>query len=243
MRVCIDPGHGGNDPGAIGNGYYEKVLTLKVSLELRKILIDNGIDVIMTRETDEHITDDTRINKVINSRADICLSIHFNAANGNGKGTETIFQINNEKSKELSEYILDSISTLGIKKRSAYSKVSQKNPNSDYYFMLRRTRPINTVIVECLFIDNSKDIEFIKEENSINRLADSIAKGILKYFGVLEKEKNVIPNWEKPNLDKLKELGLIKNEHNPSDIPTWGELATMIVRTIEYVENNYKKLS
>jgi len=56
MKVCIDPGHGGTQPGAVGpGGTMEKYITLSVALKLRDLLKSRGIDVIMTRETDKDV--------------------------------------------------------------------------------------------------------------------------------------------------------------------------------------------
>ena len=51
-KIAIDPGHGGNDSGAIANGIYEKELNLDVSLRVEKLLKEKGIDVVMTRRDD-----------------------------------------------------------------------------------------------------------------------------------------------------------------------------------------------
>ena len=48
FTVVIDPGHGGKDPGAVSNGFYEKIIALNTSLKLGQILQDNGIKVIYT---------------------------------------------------------------------------------------------------------------------------------------------------------------------------------------------------
>ncbi len=52
MRICIDPGHGGYDPGAIGNSLKEKDLNLNLSKMVAGRLMFYGVDVIMTRTTD-----------------------------------------------------------------------------------------------------------------------------------------------------------------------------------------------
>ena len=44
FTVVIDPGHGGKDPGAVSNGYYEKIIALSTSLKLGKLLQDNGVN-------------------------------------------------------------------------------------------------------------------------------------------------------------------------------------------------------
>jgi len=52
-RVYLDPGHGGTDPGAVGNGLQEKDLTLNIALQVRDILLANYVvDVRMSRTTD-----------------------------------------------------------------------------------------------------------------------------------------------------------------------------------------------
>ena len=52
FTVVIDPGHGGKDPGAVSNGYYEKIIALNTSLKLGQKLQDNGIRIIYTRDRD-----------------------------------------------------------------------------------------------------------------------------------------------------------------------------------------------
>ena len=52
FTVVIDPGHGGKDPGAVSNGYYEKIIALSTSLKLGRILEENNIDVVYTRNND-----------------------------------------------------------------------------------------------------------------------------------------------------------------------------------------------
>lgn len=184
MRVCIDPGHGGTDSGAIGNGYYEKDLNLSVSINLRDYLASNGVDAVLTREKDITLDPNQRIQAVEDSNPEVCLSIHFNASNGKGSGVETIYQINNPDSEKLAKLVLDQISSLGIIKRSAYSKESGQHSGQDYYFMLRKTRPINSIIVECMFIDNPDDMKYMNSLNAIQNIAEAIGKSILNYFEI-----------------------------------------------------------
>ena len=77
----IDPGHGGKDPGALSrNGYQEKVVNLDVAKRVRKILEENGVKVIMTRDKDEFITLPERTEIASRSRADLFVSIHANSS-------------------------------------------------------------------------------------------------------------------------------------------------------------------
>lgn len=80
-RVVIDAGHGGYDPGAIGRfGLREKDITLDVSKRVRDVLEEQGIDVIMTRDSDRFISLGRRSEVANASGADLFISIHVNSS-------------------------------------------------------------------------------------------------------------------------------------------------------------------
>ncbi|PAF10614.1 hypothetical protein CHH65_06645 [Shouchella clausii] len=78
-RVVIDPGHGGRDPGAKGNGLIEKNITLLFAKQIKKSLQENGIEVYLTRSSDEYVYLQERANIADSFQADLFLSIHANA--------------------------------------------------------------------------------------------------------------------------------------------------------------------
>ena len=80
MRFCIDPGHGGKDPGALGRHHKEEDFNLAIGLELRKILLAKGHKVIMTRDKDVFVSLNSRCAIANNYKADRFISIHCNAA-------------------------------------------------------------------------------------------------------------------------------------------------------------------
>jgi N-acetylmuramoyl-L-alanine amidase len=92
-RIVIDPGHGGHDSGAIGKGVTEAELVLDVALRLEKLLQKaEGVEVILTRRTDEFIPLPERTAIANREGADLFLSIHANAsANAQARGVETYF--------------------------------------------------------------------------------------------------------------------------------------------------------
>ena len=87
-KIVIDAGHGGDDPGASGNGIIEKDLTLKISQYMYDRFKDLGITVKMTRTTDETISPTERVKRVLdaygNSNDVIVISNHINAGGGEG---------------------------------------------------------------------------------------------------------------------------------------------------------------
>jgi N-acetylmuramoyl-L-alanine amidase len=92
-RIVIDPGHGGHDPGAQGKGVTEAELVLDVALRLEKLLSKvSGVEVILTRRSDEFIPLPERTAIANREGADLFLSIHANAStNGQAHGIETYF--------------------------------------------------------------------------------------------------------------------------------------------------------
>jgi N-acetylmuramoyl-L-alanine amidase len=91
--VVIDPGHGGNDPGAIGKGgLQEKEVNLAVSLALKKLLEKAGIEAILIRETDVNPSLEGRPVLANQKRADLFISVHSNAHRDRKRGgVETFF--------------------------------------------------------------------------------------------------------------------------------------------------------
>lgn len=79
LLVVLDPGHGGKDPGAMGNGLKEKDINLGIGLKMEKALKTKGVDVRMTRNTDVYLTLQERTDIANRANADMFVSIHVNA--------------------------------------------------------------------------------------------------------------------------------------------------------------------
>lgn len=93
VKVVIDPGHGGQDPGAIGcYGVKEKTVNLAIGLELRRILRSKNVEVVMTREDDTFLSLDDRPAIANRERADVFISIHANSSRASSaQGYETYY--------------------------------------------------------------------------------------------------------------------------------------------------------
>jgi N-acetylmuramoyl-L-alanine amidase len=90
--ICLDPGHGGKDPGYEVSRKQEKVLTLLLAKELRGLLNKAGVNVVLTRTTDSFVERPNRPEIAKRSRADLFVSLHYNSAGGTGivaRGVET----------------------------------------------------------------------------------------------------------------------------------------------------------
>jgi N-acetylmuramoyl-L-alanine amidase len=93
LRIVIDPGHGGFDPGAVGeDGTEEKEVALAIARRAGNILEKRGFEVVMTRDGDEFIPLRRRARMANRRRAEIFVSIHANAAyNQLAEGVETFY--------------------------------------------------------------------------------------------------------------------------------------------------------
>ncbi len=92
-EIVIDPGHGGKDPGARGrSGLDEKIVVLDIAKRLKRSLEDKGINVIMTRNSDEFLSLKQRTEIACRSKADLFISIHANSSRAkNAEGFEVYF--------------------------------------------------------------------------------------------------------------------------------------------------------
>jgi len=83
MSICLDPGHGGKDPGNEEGRHKEKEYTLALALEVRKLLMAEGIKVTLTRQTDSFVPLPDRPETAERRYADLFVSLHFNSAIAN----------------------------------------------------------------------------------------------------------------------------------------------------------------
>lgn len=181
--IIIDPGHGGLDVGSGSNEFWlEKEVSLKISLYQYNRLKDLGIDVKLTRDSDVTLDPDERINKIFelnNTKNDLVISNHINVDFGNYDGAEIIYSVN--KDKRLPELISKNLVNFGHKLsiNGIYTKKNQFG--NDYYYIIRRSHPIEAIIIEYGFADSKgDDIKKLRENWEL--LSEAVVKSICEYF-------------------------------------------------------------
>ncbi len=181
--IVIDPGHGGSDPGAVGNGMKEKDYTLLISKYMYDRFKELGVPVKLTRDSDVTLSPKERARKAKNFYGDskdvVMISNHLNA--GGGDGAEVIYSLRNNST--LSKKILNEIEKTGQNVRKYYQQRLPSNPNKDYYFMLRDTPNNESIIVEYGFIDSTKDDAKQIRDNYKN-YAEAVVKAVSEYKGI-----------------------------------------------------------
>ena len=201
VKVVIDAGHGGNDPGTSGNGLKEKDYTLLISQYMAERLKDLGYNVYLTREEDISLTPNERVNRIINAFGNnsdvLVISNHLNA--GGAEGAEVIYALRN--TDELSNKILNNLKEIGNPVRKAYQRRLPSNPSKDYYFIHRNTGITEPIIIEYGFLDNVKDSKRIKD--NYQRLVEEVIKAISEYKNVPYSAPSISNTYRVKNGDTL----------------------------------------
>lgn len=181
-KVIIDPGHGGTDSGATGNNLLEKDYNLLISKYMYDRFKQLGVPVAITRDSDTTLSPTDRVNTILNkfgnSSDAILISNHVNS--GGGEGAEVIYALRNRDT--LAKRILENIGAAGQETRKYYQRRLPSDTSKDYYFIHRNTGNLEPLIVEYGFIDNTKDVEFLKE--NYKELAEAVISAVANYIGV-----------------------------------------------------------
>ena len=169
-KVFIDPGHGGTDPGASGNGLYEKEVVLSIAKKVRNILISKGFEVELSRSTDQYVSLSDRAAQANAWDADLFVSIHCNSAtSSSANGTECYTHPTaNTSTKSLSKNMASALaSKLGLTNRG------HKEAN----FAVLRLSNMPSILIETAFINNVNDANKLKtrEDDFASVIANQIA--------------------------------------------------------------------
>ncbi|NCD31955.1 MAG: N-acetylmuramoyl-L-alanine amidase [Spartobacteria bacterium] len=203
--VLLDPGHGGNDPGAIGLGNIkEKDVVLDIARQTAKILKKQGIRVDMTRDRDTYVSLADRCRKVKSTRADVFVSIHLNATdNQSAEGCETYIMTaaghesthssgSNKKRLADSGNRYDGASmVLGYYLHRGLTQIWKDNDRglkrARYYVLKKAECP--AALVECGFLSNDSDRSRLKSAARRHQIAEVLAEGISDYLAAIKRAK------------------------------------------------------
>ncbi len=171
--IIIDPGHGGNDTGAMRGRILEKNITLQIALKVRKILQDYGFNkVVMTRTGDTTISLADRVETANSRNADIYVSIHINASvKSEVKGVETHYYT--EKGLGVAKVIHKKLmENIDAEDRGLFK--------SKFYVINHTEAP--AVLLELGFISNEQERNSLISEKRQQESAQAIAEGIINYL-------------------------------------------------------------
>lgn len=173
MKICIDPGHGGSDPGAVGKAPFvlkEKDFNLALSLLLKEELEEEH-EVIMTRYVDRALSLSGRARFANRYGADIFISVHANAAaTPSAEGMEVFHFPGSRMGNQLAGMVLREM-------LEEFPDHRDRGVKSADFAVLRLTR-MPAVLVEAEFLSNPKQLEFLADSENQKRMANAIARGV-----------------------------------------------------------------
>ena len=209
MKVFISAGHGGSDPGAVGNGLLEKDCNLYIALAFGEKLERAGVEVKYSRTKDENDPVTQEVIEANHYQADVAISFHNNA--GGGIGSESYYWPSDMTGKSLAEIFEAASVAMGAKSRGA--KTTEK-----LYFI--RNTAMTAVLVESAFID-SKDYIRINTPDKCYEIGKAYAKAFLSWANIKPLEE-VKPDTFKPFQVKAKNKKLyVYEDHDRNSNTTY----------------------
>ncbi|CAA9222061.1 MAG: N-acetylmuramoyl-L-alanine amidase [uncultured Acidimicrobiales bacterium] len=195
IDVVIDPGHGGEETGAVGpGGLREKDLNLVVAAHAARSLQAQDVSVLLTRRADYRMTLAARGLVVEAIRPKVFVSIHHNAGATQpspvGPGTEVYHQHASAESKRLSGLVYEDVKGYLAKARNV-AWVAAERPGvvarvgasgNDYYGVLRRTQGTPAALIESAFISNRAEEALLQRRDVQKAEGEAIARGIVRYL-------------------------------------------------------------
>lgn len=181
--ICIDPGHGGTDVGAIGKISQEKNITLAISKKIADLLNDAGAKVIMTRTTDVDVYApydaaaeelQARCNIANAAKADAFVSVHIDSfSSADARGVTAYYNSKTPHDYSLAKYIHN-------QNMQATEFPDRGTRTANFYVLLHTNMP--AVLLELGFISNPTEERALNSEKQQQNFAESIVKGLADYF-------------------------------------------------------------
>ena len=244
FKLYLDPGHGGSDPGAVGNGLQEKDLTLSISLKIREMLTSEYEDITikMSRTGDTFPSLQQRTQEANSWGADYFLSIHINS--GGGTGFETFVDRSaGADTVNYQDIIHDEIVKLiGLKDRG--------KKKAGFHVIHASQMP--AILTESGFIDNDSDADKMKDQDWIEAVARGHVNGLAKAFNLKTNEVKGVSTVVEPTLNAAQEkvrqeaiaLGITDGQDPFRQVNQWYVWSAMVplAKRIEELEKKLKQI-
>ena len=186
--VCVDPGHGGTDPGKVGiNGQLEKDINLAIAKKLKTYLEASDVTVVLTRDKDMGLYSSGDAHKkmadmrkrcqlIEEVKPDLVISIHQNSYHEEAiRGGQVFYYKTSVRGKKLAQILQERFDyVLGDANKI------QAKANDNYYLLLHVKEPI--IIAECGFLSNWEEAEKLETKEYQDRLAWTLHMGIMEYL-------------------------------------------------------------
>ena len=176
-RIVLDPGHGDTDSGAVSiDGLRESDVVLSIAYKVREIL-KHSFDVYMTRDSDTFVSLNYR-SSYANNLGDVAafVSIHCNAASNTSASGWEIFTSKGDTGA-------DALAASIGKRYAARFTIPARGLKEANFSVLQHTN-MPAVLVECCFLSNAEEAQWISSDAIQQQHAEAIADGIIDHFGL-----------------------------------------------------------
>ncbi|WP_311406993.1 N-acetylmuramoyl-L-alanine amidase [Liquorilactobacillus uvarum] len=172
--IVLDPGHGGNDSGALSSGgKMEKKYTLIVAKKVASELRDRGAKVYLTRQKDVYATLKSRSDLSNAVHADAFISFHFDSSpQENGASGFTTYYYHRSLSSGLAKKVNKQLDNLPLNNRGI--------DFGDFYVL--RNNKFPAILLEMGYINSERDFEQIKSHSYQKKVETDVVSGLEKYF-------------------------------------------------------------
>lgn len=203
MKICVDYGHGGQDAGAVANNVYEKNINKLIGERVKYHLERHHQTVILTRENDEYVSLDDRVNTINKNKCDIGISIHCNSfTDTSAQGVEIYTWGQGTRETQLAKSVLNNITK---------AKLYNKNRGIKQAEFRILSPQIPMVLLEVGFISNIQDRNLILD--NIENFAVAITKGLLSFYEMQYVGENKDPNKIKQKFYRV-QVGYYSHKKN-----------------------------
>ena len=202
--VVLDPGHGGQDSGAICGAIFEKDLTLDIAQRVDRLLQAQGIATLMTRVGDSYVSLADRAAVTNRARDCIFVSIHFNEGGKKAVGgVETYYAEHqaapaprlvswipffNGPAAESPTLASQSLARFIQEAMVARTKAPDRGTKAEKFFVIANVGA-PAVLVEAGFLSNKEDLAKLDSNDYREQMAAAISEGILRYRDVLKERQ------------------------------------------------------
>ena len=230
VKIGIDPGHGGRDPGAVAaDGLTEKEVNLAVGLKLYQLLEEAGINAVMTRTADEEVSLAERVALLNREKVDLVLSLHVNSCT-------------NPQANYLASFILAPGGEAEKAARFIQRELVQATGWPDggvrqaNFYILRETEA-PAVLVEMGFLSNPQVAAQLAQNSFQEKLARAIFRGVLFYLGFDPDEPlDIQGHWAEEAIRLVRKAGIMSGypdgTFKPDQPATRAELAVALANLI-----------
>ena len=226
ITVIIDAGHGGTDAGAISGGINEKDLTLAIAKEIKNLNTNKNINIILSRNYDQHIPVKNTVEFAIEKKADLFVSIHINSQMGEKSQNGLNVVIPKDDNVYLRQSKLLGSSILQSFKKDFPLKVSENLIQLANGVWVLKANQFPAVLVQAGFITSQEDLAYLTKAENQKTIAQNILIGIENYAQHNLNHKvqvtDTIPDLYYQN-KKVEELHLRSNKTNTQVTVTYDD--------------------